>query len=195
MKNKEPDMPFPELYEEKKFISSFDPETYLARQAGSALFLCSLYRQWRQEMEKGDIYWYVRIASSLMHLIRLHELQGASDVIASVSAKERRSWYLDRMYEECSRDIGLEIDDNGMRLAIHGVMYLRGLARYRQLVAAGFGHPYTLWIRDAELNARICFDTLEEVYWDHNENLAARMLVSHIARVEGGIVKAIEERK
>lgn len=182
-------IPFPVLYEEKKFISSINRDEYLFRQAGSAVYLCNMYRQWLRQAHKGEnFYWRCALVGPLLHLIRVHELQGNFDVVGKLdSVVERRSWYIDQMFKitHCTQV------NNGLRLAIMGVMYLRGHVRYRQLVEANFGHPYTIWIRDAELNARLCFDVLE----DMEDHLIAETMLKEAVEADASVIKMVEEKK
>ena len=186
---KEP-IPFPELYREERFTKAFDRATYLSRQAGSALFLMRMYRDWlrdsRYPASKTNFYWSDCLVGPLMHLIHVHEMQALE---LHGEAVERESWYLAEMY----RKMGFaDVNDHSTRLAIHGVMYLRGLYRYRQVIAwSSISHPWTLWARDAELNAKLCFDVLDEMETLH----VAKDIVAKAVKAEEEVMKAIEARK
>lgn len=151
------------LYEEKRFIPNLNADDYLVRQAGSAVWLCGMYREWIDSTDPhDDPRWHMALAGALTHLIRVHELQGFRDVSGLMTNKlvGRKSYYVEEMRRVMVCDGTASRAGHRIRLAIQAVMYLRGRARYRQLIAAGFGHPYSIWVRDAELNAMTCYDAL-----------------------------------
>jgi len=183
------DVVFPELYREELFVRHLKRDSYLYRQAASALYLSRFYREWaRTVLRDCDSDWLF-LTSPLLHLYRVHELQASEpfgDEIDEI--EERESWYLSELY----RRLGVEPDDHALRLAVHGVMYLRGLSRYRQIAERVVaGPPWETWERDAELNARLCFDVL----WDMAGWEKAKGLVARASQTDREIIQEVEKRK
>jgi hypothetical protein len=172
----------PQLYCEAKFLTERDWDGYLRRQAASALYLATLYRDWVKEEPR------VVLTGIFLHLVGLHERQAKE---SRQDVEPRRSWYLDELYDR----MGVKSHPSDvLRLAIHAVMYQRGLYRYRKMLMVTDPRdnyfPWDVWARDAELNVGLCLGALSVLAPDDADEI-----LTEVAQVEKGIMQEIEDRK